>query len=83
MLLRHYVNLQGDDWVNYLVMIEFAINNQVSDATKYTLFFVNYGCHPQMDIQQEETSQTSVEEVQEHIVKVRENVVAVLQKTAE
>ena len=46
--LRMYVNYQQDDWVGWLPMAEFAINNAVSESTKVSPFFANHGFHPRM-----------------------------------
>lgn len=46
--LRSYVNYLQDDWVNWLPMAEFAINNHQSESTKVTPFYAVYGQHPRM-----------------------------------
>lgn len=46
--LRAYVNYLQDDWVNWLPMAEFAMNNHKSETTKVTPFFANCGQHPRM-----------------------------------
>ncbi|KAH0603205.1 uncharacterized protein H6S33_008209 [Morchella sextelata] len=48
--LRGYVSYQQDDWVKWLPMAEFSVNNQVSASTKATPFFVNYGFHPRFTV---------------------------------
>jgi hypothetical protein len=47
--LRAYTNYMQNDWVNWLPMAEFAANNHVSETTKMTPFFANYGHHPRMN----------------------------------
>ena len=44
--LRHYINYQQDDWVNYLPTAQFAFNNTKHTATQETPFFANYRYHP-------------------------------------
>jgi hypothetical protein len=46
--LRHYVNNAQDNWVSLLPMAQLAINNHVSETTKSTPFFANFGKDPQM-----------------------------------
>jgi transposase InsO family protein len=46
--LRAYVNYLQNDWVNWLPMAEFAINNHQSETTKVTPFYAVYGQHPRM-----------------------------------
>lgn len=43
--LRAYVSYQQNDWSEWLPMAEFAANNQISETTKATPFFANYGFH--------------------------------------
>ncbi|OJT05607.1 Transposon Tf2-1 polyprotein [Trametes pubescens] len=44
--LRAYVSYQQDDWVDYLLLAEFAFNNHINTSTKQTLFYANFGFHP-------------------------------------
>ena len=46
--LRAYMSFAQDDWVDWLPLAEFASNNQVSETTRTTPFFANYGLHPKM-----------------------------------
>ena len=46
--LRAFVNYAQDDWVDWLPMAEFALNNHVSDSTGVSPFFANTGRHPRM-----------------------------------
>jgi len=41
--LRMYVNHKQNNWLEWLAMAEFALNNKVHTATKTSLFQVNYG----------------------------------------
>lgn len=44
--LRSQVSYLQDDWVRWLPLAEFAINNAMNESTKTTPFFANYGYHP-------------------------------------
>ena len=44
--LRHYMNYQQDDWMNWLAAVEFQYNNKKHAATGKTLFKLNFGRHP-------------------------------------
>jgi len=41
--LRHYVNYQQDNWIEWLVAAEFQYNNKKYIATEYTPFELNFG----------------------------------------
>jgi hypothetical protein len=45
-LLRCYVHPLHDDWVQYLSIVEFAYNSNVSASTKHSPFFTNLGYEP-------------------------------------
>jgi hypothetical protein len=44
--LRMFMNLQQDDWVDWLPLTEFTYNNAVHEVTGETPFFLNQGRHP-------------------------------------
>ena len=46
MFLRHYMNYQQDDWMNWLAAVEFQYNNKKHAATGKTPFKLNFGRHP-------------------------------------
>lgn len=46
--LRAYVNYVQDDWVNWLPLAEFAINNHRSETTGVSPFYAVYGQHPRL-----------------------------------
>ena len=48
--LRAYVNLNHDDWDQFLPHLEFAINSSTSVSTDATPFFLNYGEHPKLPL---------------------------------
>jgi len=41
--LRHYVNYQQDNWIEWLVAAEFQYNDKKYIATEYTPFELNFG----------------------------------------
>ena len=45
--LRSYVNHQQDNWVQILPIAQFAYNSAMSEATKVSPFFANYGYQPE------------------------------------
>ena len=44
--LRLYVERHPQAWSQYLALAEFAANNVVNVATRYSPFFLNFGDHP-------------------------------------
>jgi len=46
--LRHYVNNTHSNWVSLLSMAQLALNAKVSNTTKVTPFFANYGKEPNL-----------------------------------
>ena len=49
-----YVVYLQDDWVDWLSSAEFATNNQFSETTQHSSFFVNYEQHPHMRLKPKE-----------------------------
>jgi hypothetical protein len=45
--LRHYCSFQQDDWTDLLPLAEHAYNTAVSETTKMSPFFANYGYQPE------------------------------------
>ena len=45
--LRHYSSFQQDDWADLLPLAEHAYNTAVSESTKVSPFFANYGFEPE------------------------------------
>ena len=41
--LRHYINYQQDNWMEWLVAAEFQYNNKKHVATGHTPFKLNFG----------------------------------------
>jgi hypothetical protein len=48
--LRIYIDYLQDNWAPLLPLAEFAYNNAEHSATTLTLFFVNKGFHPNLEI---------------------------------
>ncbi|MCP5972815.1 hypothetical protein NL361_28655, partial [Klebsiella pneumoniae] len=46
--LRHYVNYAQDNWVSLLPMAQIALNNHMSETTRVTPFFANFGKNPNL-----------------------------------
>ena len=44
--LRTFVNYDQNDWMELLLLAEFAYNNSITQATKMTPFYANYGYNP-------------------------------------
>jgi hypothetical protein len=55
--LQVFVNHQQDDWVQWLPLVEFAANNEVSESTKCTPFLTVQGADPQMSFAREPTQE--------------------------
>ncbi len=49
--LRLYVDWAQDDWVDWLLLAEFAGNDAVSETTGVSPFFANYGFNPRMGVE--------------------------------
>jgi len=47
--LQTFVNYDQDAWYQLLQLAEHAYNNSATNAHKMTLFFANYGFHPQTE----------------------------------
>ena len=41
--LRHYVNYYQDNWIELLSMTQIAMNSKISNTTKISSYFANYG----------------------------------------
>ncbi|CAJ0966345.1 unnamed protein product [Ranitomeya imitator] len=54
--LRCFVSADQDDWVSFLPLAEFALNNRASSATLVSPFFCNSGFHPCFSSGQVESS---------------------------
>ncbi|CAJ0968825.1 unnamed protein product, partial [Ranitomeya imitator] len=54
--LRCFVSADQDDWVSFLPLAEFALNNRASSVTLVSPFFCNSGFHPRFSSGQVESS---------------------------
>ncbi|CAJ0929294.1 unnamed protein product [Ranitomeya imitator] len=54
--LRCFVSADQDDWVSFLPLAEFALNDRASSATLVSPFFCNSGFHPRFSSGQVEFS---------------------------
>jgi len=82
--LWFFVDRRQKDWPEWLVLVEFAVNNKVHTATKVSPFIANYGRELRMggDIRKREKVEKATEFV-ERMKKVHEEVGVVLKKTQE
>jgi hypothetical protein len=55
--LRSQVSYLQDDWVRWLPLAEFAVNNATNESTRTTPFFANYGFHPHLGFEPVRPSQ--------------------------
>ena len=46
--LRGFMNFAQDDWVDWLPLAEFALNNTTSETIGVSPFFANYGFNPRL-----------------------------------
>jgi len=82
--LRFFIEHRQKDWLEWLAMAEFAINNKVHMATKISPFMANYGKEVRMggDIRKKGKVKSATEFV-ERMKKVHEEAEAVLRKMQE
>lgn len=82
--LRTVVNYHQDDWVDWLPVIEFALNNRYKRALKTTPFYANYGYHPQIgSLPRIDTPIVSVENFVSHLQQVQKDTEKALVQAAE
>ena len=76
--LQFFVDYKQKNWLIWLAMVEFAVNNKTYSATKMSLLIANYSRELRMetDIIRKE----KVTEFAERIKKVKEKVEIVLKK---
>ena len=69
------------DWPEWLVIVEFVVNNKIHSATKMSLFIVNYGRELRMeaDIRRKEKAEKAME-FAERMKKIQEEVSKKAQK---
>ena len=57
--LRIYTNYAQDNWADLLHLAEFAYNNTLSNTTKETPFYANYGYHPRFEVAELDTPENN------------------------
>jgi hypothetical protein len=78
--LRHFCNVEQDDWVDWLAIAEFQYNDKTHSATQQTPFFLNYGRHPWKGEAQRPSPQPAVEEFIKDLNRTRTEAQAALQE---
>ena len=56
--LRHYINFKLNNWIDLLPLAQFAYNNHQHSTTRISLFYANYGKHPNWDPKNNITTST-------------------------
>ena len=83
-VLRTVVNHHQDDWVDWLPLVEFALNNRYHKGLGMTPFYANYGFHPQIgSLPLIDTPIPSVADFVEHIKEVQKTTERALTQAAE
>ena len=49
--LRHYYSWKQDDWDELLPLAEYAYNSAISETTKMSPFYANYGFKPKQSFE--------------------------------
>ena len=82
--LQFFIEHRQKNWPEWMVVVEFAINNKVHMAIKVSLFIANYGREMRMggDIRRKGKVESATEFV-ERMKKVHKEVEAALRKTQE
>ena len=82
--LRTVVSYHQDDWVDWIPIIEFALNNRYHTGLKTTPFYANYGYHPQIgSLPRVQSAIESVDDFVKHIHEVQKQTSESLVKAAE
>jgi hypothetical protein len=82
--LRTVISYHQDDWVDWLPVIEFALNNRYHSGLKTTPFYANYGYHPHIgSLPRIQSPIESVEDFVDHIHEVQKNTEKSLTRAAE
>ena len=82
-VLRTVINFHQDDWVDWLPVVEFALNNRFKRGLKTTPFYANYGFHPQIgSLPKINTPVLSVEAFVAHIQQVQKDTTKALEQAA-
>ena len=82
--LRSVISYHQDNWVDWLPVIKFTLNNRYHTGLKTTPFYVNYGYHPHIgSLPRIQSTINSVEDFIEHVHEVQKNTEQSLLKVAE
>ena len=65
--IRAYCGYLQDDWVDWLPIAQFALNNHVNASTGMSPFYANYGRHPRMSFLQD-LPQSAATSAQRHLM---------------
>ena len=82
--LQFFINYRQKNWLEWLALAEFAINNKIHSATRISPFIVNYGRELRMgaDIRKKGKVEKTTEFVK-RIKRVQEEAEAALKKAQE
>ena len=58
-ILRMFTTKRQDDWSDLLAIVEFAYNNSLHSATRFSPFYTTYGYHPTLSFAKPTTSTVS------------------------
>ena len=82
--LQTVISFHQDDWVDWLPVVEFALNNRYHKSLKTTPFFANYGYHPHIgSLPHIDTPIQSVEDFVAHLQQVQKDTAKALTQAAE
>ena len=82
-VLRTVISYHQNDWVDWLPVVEFALNNRFKRSLGTTPFYVNYGFHPQIgSLPRIDTPVVSVENFVSHIQQVQKDTKKSLEQAA-
>jgi hypothetical protein len=82
--LRMVVSHHQDDWVKWLPIVEFALNNRYHKSLGTTPFYANYGYHPHIgSLPRITTPLDSVEAFVNHLHAVQQDTTECLEQAAE
>ena len=78
------VNYHQDDWVDWLPVVEFALNNRYKTSLGTTPFYANYGFHPRLgSLPTAKFSMDKVEDFVKHIHQVQKDTALSLDRAAQ
>ena len=82
--LRTVISFHQDDWVDWLPVIEFALNNRYHSGLKTTPFYANFGYHPHIgSLPRIQSPIESVEDFIDHLHQIQKDTEKSLEQAAE